>query len=112
MEAQAVEMSRLSGSQLRAAAEIVEKLQSAYHQKQPKRARDQRRNQILMISGDKGSRKTTLALSVRRWYDMKDMKSEWPKQASGTRTARTKILRRNRTANIKGYRRLPKNHLA
>ena len=69
MEAQAVEMGRLSLSQLSAAATITEKIHSAYNQKQPKRARDERRNQILMVSGDKGAGKTTLAMSLRRWYD-------------------------------------------
>lgn len=99
MEAQAVEMSRLSQSQLKAAAEIVEKLYSAYHQKQPKRARDQRRNQLLMVSGDKGSGKTTLALSIRRWYDLKSNTSteinlgklQFDEVAPGERTSYEKI---------------------
>lgn len=86
MEAQAVEMGRLSLSQLSAAATITEKIYSAYNQqqpKQPKRVRDQRRNQILMVSGDKGAGKTTLALSLRRWYDQGDVAAEHHSQKLG-----------------------------
>ena len=68
-EAQAVEFGELSWSQVEAARDVVDALHSAYNEEQSTKVKKNRRNHILIISGEKGTGKTTLVHTLRSWFD-------------------------------------------